>query len=207
VAYRSSSARSAGEASPAQTAQRAPGRDRGDVPAAAGQPGERGGTGQRRAEEGLLGDPPHVRRAFHQRRPLPAGGGPQRRVESGGDVGRVSGDGQAGAVGEAVGDRRVEADQIVGVLEWSTGGGEQVPVDLREGDQARAGVERVAVAGVPAELAAHGGRLLEHRDVVPERRQPRRGRQTPQPGAHHRHPRHGATVGRGRGGGGGSPVG
>jgi hypothetical protein len=100
----------------------------------------------------------------------------------------VPGHGQPGAVGEPVGDGGVEADEVDGVLQRAAGGVEQVAQHLRQGDQARAGVEGVPVALVPAELAADVARPLQHRHPVPERGQPRGRGQSAESRADDHHP-------------------
>jgi hypothetical protein len=178
----------------AQPAQRLPGGDGRHVRRTTGQPREGRRTLQRRAEEGLLADPPHPRRPIQQCRPLRAGARTEGAVQRGGDRVRGPGDGEPRAVGEPVRDRGVQPHQVDGVLQRTAGRGEEVAVDLREGDQARAGVERVTVPGVPAELPADPLRLLEDGHPMTGRGQSGRRGETTQPGTHDRHPCHPATV-------------
>ncbi len=177
-----------GEVLRAQVAQRGPRGHGADVVHRAGQPGQRAGALQRRAQERVLGDPPDLRGPVQQGRPL--------RPEDVAHPRQVPGDGEPAAVGEAVGDGGVEADQVQRVLQRRPGGGEQVAEDLRQRDQGGAGVEAVPVAGEPAQLPAHLGTLLEHRHRVPGGRQPGRCRQPAEPRPDHHHPCHGPTVGR-----------
>ncbi len=76
----------------------------------------------------------------------------------------------------------VDGRELEDVLERPAGHEEQIPVDGRQREQARAGVEGEPVAGVPAELAPDHRSLFEHGHVVPEPGEARGGGQPAEPG-------------------------
>ena len=105
-------------------------------------------------------------------------------------LGRV----ELGAVGEAVVAGRVHGDDVEGLLDRLAGLDEQVAVDRGQREQGRAGVEREAVAGEHASLAADRLRLLADRDLVAERREPGGSGEPTDPGADDHDARHGARA-------------
>ena len=188
----------------AQPAQRLPRRDRAHVGRTPGQAQQVAGTAQRRLEERLAGHLPHLVRPVEQ--PVPVGAGAlaealvQRHPEPGpGGVGHVQpGDVVAVDGGEPVARHRIDRDQVDAVLEWLAGLDEQVPVDRRQGEEGRPGVEGEAVPAERPELAAPGVGLLAHDDVVAEGRQAGRRGEAGHPRPDHHDPRHVVTLRRSR---------
>ena len=179
------------EVPPAQPAQALPGRDRHQVTDLAGLPEQAAGTLERGAEERPPGGLPDLPGPLLERRPLSAGPGPQGGVHGRGHAVTTSGgDVEHGAVGEAVAERRVHRPQVHDAAQRRPGQGEELLVHRGDREQGRAGVEAEPVAAVPAELAAHAGRLLQHRDPVPGVGEPGGRRQTAEPCPHHDDPAH-----------------
>ena len=128
---------------------------------------------QRRLQERLTGDAPHLAAAIDEPPPVLLGGAAERRSEGAGRLGRIdSGHGHRTAVGEVVAEGRLDRLEVDRLLERAAGLEEQVPVHRGQGEQARAGVERESVPAVGGQLAAVGPGLLEDRHAVPAHGEP-----------------------------------
>jgi hypothetical protein len=141
----------------AKAAQGEPGRDHAQVAQPGGEAQEVAGR-ERAAQHVVAGELPQPFAPCVQRGPRCPAAWPESRVERGGDGGRVVGHVQDRPVGEGVGAGRVDRHDVE--ARRTTGVGEQLPDDLRQRQQRRAGIEGEAVAAELPELAAVGGRLL-----------------------------------------------
>lgn len=187
-----------GQVAAAQPAQGAAGADRGQV---AQPPGQRGQVARR--VDGPPQDVPVRRRpdpGGPPPQPLPVGGGPvaEGGPDPGGELVRVGArvEGRS-ATGEDVPHDRIQRDQVEVLVELRAGRLEQLVEDLRQGEQARPGVEveaaRRGVVDVAAELAADGVGPFEDGHLVPADRQPGGGGQPAHAGADDHDPRHAAS--------------
>src|SRR6185369_11557764 len=90
-------------------------------------------------------------------------------------------------IGEDVAYHRVEPDEVVGQVR------DQVGEDIRQGEQARPGVEPEPLVRKRSELPAGPVGLLEHRDLVAGGREAYRGGEPADPGPDHDRP-HGTVL-------------